>query len=258
MSRALHAEWTKLRTAGGTGWLLLTTVVLMVGLGVLVSATVDCPSAGCAGDPTQISLTGVQVGQAVVAVLAVLAIGGEYGTGMIHVSFAAVPRRLVVLAAKALLVVGGVLLAGMVAVLGSLAAGRILLTGNGFTPAHGQAAISLGDGPTLRAAFGTVLYLVLVALLSLGVATLVRDSATAIGTVLGLLYLAPIIASVVSDPHWHKRLERAAPSTAGLAIQATRDLASLPIGPWAGLGVLALWTAAALGGGALLLQLRDA
>lgn len=258
MSRALHAEWTKLRTAGGTGWLLLATVVLMVGVGVLVTANVDCPSAGCAGDPTRISLTGVQVGQAVVAVLGVLAIGGEYGTGMIQVTFAAVPRRLIVLAAKALLVVGGVVPAGAAAVAGSLAAGRVLLTGNGFTPAHGQAAISLGAAPTLRAALGTVLYLVLVALLSLGVATVVRDSATAIGTVLGLLYLAPIIASVVSDPHWHKRFERVAPSSAGLAIQATRDLTSLPIGPWAGLGVLALWAAAALGGGALLLRLRDA
>jgi len=42
------------------------------------------------------------------------------------------------------------------------------------------------------------------------------------------------------------------------AIQATRNLGTLPIGPWAGLGVLAAWAAAALLAGGLLLRLRDA
>jgi energy-coupling factor transporter ATP-binding protein EcfA2 len=95
-------------------------------------------------------------------------------------------------------------------------------------------------------------------LLSLGVATAVRDSAAAIGIVLGLLYLIPIIAAVVNVPDWHRHLEQIAPMTAGLAIQATTGLRSLPITPWAGLGVLAAWAAAALLTGGLLLRLRDA
>ena len=74
-------------------------------------------------------------------------------------------------------------------------AGRLLLPGNGFTTAHGYPLLSLGDGPTLRAAAGSVLYLALIALLSLGIATPVRDSAAAIGVVLGLLYLFPIISA---------------------------------------------------------------
>jgi ABC-2 type transport system permease protein len=109
----------------------------------------------------------------------------------------------------------------------------------------------------LRAAGGTVLYLALITLLSLGVATAVRDSAAAIGIVLGLLYLIPIIAAVVHGQSWHRHLQQAAPMTAGLAIQATTGLRDLPIGPWAGLGVLAAWTAAALLAGGLLLRLRD-
>ena len=68
--------------------------------------------------------------------------------------------------------------------------------------------VSLGHGPTLRAAVGSVLYLVLIALLSLGVATAVRESAAAIGLVLGLLYLFPFLAQVVSDPAWHRHLEQ--------------------------------------------------
>ena len=103
-----------------------------------------------------------------------------------------------------------------------------------------------------------MLYLALIALLSLGVATAVRDSAVAIGIVLGLLYLFPILAALVTDPSLKRHLQQIAPMTAGLAIQATTDLRRLPIGPWAGLGVLAAWAAAALLAGGLLLRRRDA
>jgi ABC-2 type transport system permease protein len=139
-----------------------------------------------------------------------------------------------------------------------LLAGQLILPGHGFTAAHGYPPLSLGDGPVLRAAAGTVLYLALIALLSLGVATAVRDSTAAIGIVLGLLYLIPIIATAVNVPNWHRHLQQIAPMTAGLAIQATSGLRSLPISPWAGLGVLAAWAAAALMAGGLLLRFRDA
>ena len=85
-----------------------------------------------------------------------------------------------------------------------------------------------------------------------------RDSAVAIGVVLGLLYLFPIIASVVANAHWQRHLEQIGPMTAGLAIQATTGLRSLPHQPVGGLGVLAAWAAAALLAGGLLLRLRDA
>ena len=258
MRQALHAEWTKLRTVAGTSWLLLAVIALTAGVSAAAAAAVTCPTAGCAVDPAKVSLTGIQLGQAVVAILAVLAIGGEYGAGMIHVTFVAMPRRTTVLAAKAAVVSSVVLVAGTVAVLASVLAGRLILPGNGFTTAHGYQPLSLGDGPVLRAAAGSVLYLALIALLSLGVATAVRDSAAAIGVVLGLLYLFPIVATVVADPHWYRHLQQVGPMTAGLAVQATVNLRGLPIGPWAGLGVLAAWAAAALLTGGLLLRLRDA
>jgi len=258
MREALHAEWTKLRTAPGTLWLLVAVVALTAALSAAAAAAATCPSAGCGQDPAKISLTGIYLGQAVVAVLAVLAISGEYSTGMIRTTLAAMPRRTTVLAAKAAILTGLVLTAGTIAVLGSVLAGRLILPGHGFTPAHGYPPLSLADGPTLRAAAGSVLYLALIALLSLGTATAVRESATAIGVVLGLLYLFPIIAAVVSNPHWQRHLQQIGPMSAGLAIQATAGLRSLPLSPWAGLGVLAAWAATALLAGGLLLRLRDA
>jgi ABC-type transport system involved in multi-copper enzyme maturation permease subunit len=141
-----------------------------------------------------ISLTGIDLGQAVVAIVAVTVISGEYSTGMIRLTLAATPRR----------------------------------------------------------------WLVLIALLSLGVAAAVRDSAVAIGVVLTLLYLFPIISNVVTSPAWRRHLEQLSPMTAGLYIQATTNLRSLPLAPWQGLGVLAAWTAGAMLAGALLLRFRDA
>lgn len=254
---ALRAEWTKLRTLPGTGWLLASCVVLTTAAGALTSAIVKCP-ASCGADTTKMSLTGIMLGQAAVAVLAVLAISAEYSTGMIRISLAAMPRRPAVLAAKAVTMTGVVLGAGTAAVLGSLLAGRLFQPGNGFTLAHGFLPLSLYHGPTLRAAAGSVLYLALVELLSLGVACAVRDSGVAMTVVLGLLYVLPVIGALSLDPLWARRFERYSPMNAGLAIQATRGLSRLPIGPWEGLGVLAAWALAALLVGGALLMLRDA
>lgn len=248
---ALHAEWTKLRTVPSTAWLLLTAVALTVGVSALTTSVVKCP-ASCTADTTKLSLTGIMLGQAAVATLAVLVMSGEYGTGMIRVSLAAVPRRGTMLAAKAAVVTAVVIVTGAVSVLGSVLAARLLLPGNGF------AAISLLHGPTFRAAAGSVLYLALIALFGLGAASVFRESAVAITVVLGVLYIFPIIGNLILNAQWRHRIERWTPMNAGLAIQATKDLKSLPVGPWPGLGVLAIWAVAALLAGGLLLRLRDA
>jgi len=177
---------------------------------------------------------------------------------MIRVTVAAMPRRYALFAAKAILIAGLVLVAGAVAVFGSVLAGHLILPGHGFIVARGFHPVWLSYGPTLRAACGSVLYLALIALLSLGVAVIVRDSAASIGVVLALLYLFPIVLAFVGNPHWERRLERWTPTIAGLTIQATTGLRSLAISPWGGLGVLGIWAAAALLIGAITLRLRDA
>jgi ABC-2 type transport system permease protein len=238
MRPALHAEWTKLRTSPTTPALLLAVVAGTVGVSALAAT---CSGVSCPADLPKLSLTGVQLGQAVVAVLAVLVMGDEYGSGMAATTLTAVPRRSRVLAAKTVVVAAVVAGAAAVAVTGSLLVGRWQL------PAHDLA---------YRPALGSVLYLVLVALLSLGAATAVRDSAAAIGVVLALQYAAPILVTVVSDPTWAERLQQVSPMTAGLAVQAAAGDAA--IGPWKGLGVLALWAAGALLIGGAVLVRRDA
>jgi ABC-2 type transport system permease protein len=257
MRLALHAEWTKLRTVASPLWLLLGTVVATVALSVAVTSVLSPGAAGCSDDTTKLSLTGVDLGQALVVILAVLVLSGEYSSGMIRTTLAAIPHRATVLTAKAVTLSGIVAVAGTIAVLGSLLVGRLILPSHGFTAARSYPAVSLADGPTLRATVGSILYLALIALLSLGVATLVRDSATSIGIVLGLLYLVPLLAQVIDNPHWQRLLQQIGPMSAGLAIQATTDLRSLPISPWAGLGVTTGWAAAALMAGGLLLRIRD-
>jgi ABC-2 type transport system permease protein len=257
MKQALHAELTKIRTLASTWWLLLATATMTVALSATVAASVH-HRIGADQDPAKISLAGIQVGQAMVALLAVLAMSSEYASGTILTTLTATPRRLTVLTAKATIVTVLVLMAGVIGTLGSVLAGRLLLHANGFTAAHGYPPLSLTDGSVLRAAAGSVLYLALIALLSLGLATALRDAAIAVGVVLGVLYLTPLLAHVLANPDWERQLQRYAPTNAGLAIQATTSLRSLPISPWAGLGVLAAWATATLIIGGFVLCVRDA
>ena len=255
---ALHAEWTKLRTVAGPGWLLVATMALTTAVGAIAANAATCPAGRCQIDPARVSLAGIYLSQAIVAIVAVTAVSGEYSTGMIRLTLTAVPRRWQVLAAKAAVVAGATLVAGALAVLSSVLVGRVLLYGHGISPLHGYEALTIGNGAVLRAAIGSAAYLTLIALLGLGVAAMVRDSAVSIGLVLGLLYLFPIITSFINDSAWQRHLNQVSPMTAGLYVQATTNLRSLPLTPWQGLGVLAAWAAGALLAGGLLLSQRDA
>jgi ABC-2 type transport system permease protein len=256
LGQALHAEWTKFRTVAGPSWLLAGVIALTVAVAVAAASAAHCSSATCGIDPATVSFTGIYPAQAVVAVAGVLAVSNEYSTGMIKLSLTAMPRRLTWLAAKAAVLTPPVLISAALAVAGAALAGRLILPGHGFTSAHGY--ISLTSATDFRAAAGAVAYLTLIALLSLGLAAAVRDSAAAVGLVLGVLYLFPIAASVVSNATLARHLRQIGPLTAGLNAQATIALHSLPLTPWQGLGVVALWTAGALILGALVLTFRDA
>ncbi len=244
MRRAVRAEWTKLRTVPSTAWSLVALVGLTVGLGALAAGT-DCVRDGC--DAVALSLSGVYIGQLVAVLIAVLAVSAEYDGMLIRTTLAADPRRGTVLAAKAVVVTALVLGAGGLAVAGSLLAGR------GILPAP-------APGPTVRAAAGTVLYLGLVALLSVGIAAVMRHTAAAVTTATAVLYL-PLLATLIvpMSEQTQQRVQRLAPMTAGLAVQASPQPGRrVPIGPWAGLGVLAGYAAAGTALGYLSIRVRDA
>ncbi len=257
---AIRSEWTKLRTLPSTGWLLLGAVGCSIALGYAITGTTQYEhcQAPCFEDTTRLSLFGVRFGQIGVVIVAALAITAEYGTRTIVPTLSATPARLRLLASKVTVVTLLALAAGVVGVLGSLAVARLVLPGNGFTPGNGYVNPTLTDALTRRASLGTVLYLGLLAILSTGVGAILRDTAGTIATVLALLYGAPMVAMFVTSTRWQTRIHRFAPMDAGLAIQSTRDLATAPIGPWAGLGVLTVYAGAAVLVGALLFRLRDA
>ncbi|MEU4426847.1 ABC transporter permease [Actinoplanes sp. NPDC024001] len=245
----LHAEWTKFRTTPGMIWLLLIAIAATVTVSVLAISTADCPQRDCGVSAT---LTGVRVGQAVIAIVAVLVIGDEYRTGMIRTTLVAMPRRTGMLAAKVAVVSAVLTVASATAVLGSFVAGLHLLPGRDLP------ALSLTEGEVIRAFGGSILYLTMIGLLGVGVTVVLRSPAAAIGSVLGLLYVFPIVAAAVPDQDWERRLQQIGPMDAGLAIQRTGDLTDLPVQPWHGLGVVALWAVAALLTAAVLLHRRDA
>jgi ABC-2 type transport system permease protein len=239
MTLVLRAEWQKLRTVPDLAVLMALTVALTVAVS-WVSSAVAVPGEG---DPVRIALLGVQVGQAVAAIAGVQIVAGEFGTGMIGATLLALPRRGRMLAAKALLLSASTVVAAVLGVFTSLAIARSFLS------------IPI-DGSVARAVTLSILQLLLIALLGLGVGALARNAVAAVGVVLGLLYLMPILLPMFLNPHLQRVLFRLSPGTAVQALQATT--ADLPLRPWPALGVIALWTAAALLLGAASLTRRDA
>jgi ABC-2 type transport system permease protein len=261
MTGALRAEWTKARTIASTAWLLLLVVLAMAGLGFAVTGTLrihDCAQDPCVLDTAKLSLVGVHLAQVGAAILGVLLVTGEYATGTITPTLAGVPRRFAVLVSKVAVVSALVAGAAVVGVVGALLIARTVLPGRGFTAATGYPGSTLLHDLTQRAAVGTVLYLVLIAVLGLGIGHLVRDTGAGVTVVLTLLFVAPVVAMFVTDTHWQQRIHKYAPMDAGLAIQATRQLATLPIEPWHGLALLAGYALAAMAAGGIAFRVRDA
>jgi len=247
---AERAEFTKVRTVASTGWTMLAAVATLVGFGVLYAMVlVTRPRTGGASfDGAAAALAGVQLAQIAVGVLGALVITGEYRTGSIRTTFAAVPRRTRVLVAKAAVVAAVTFGVSLPAAFAAFLAGQRIL-------ARQHLDVSLGQPGVLRAVVGGALYLTVVALLGLGLGVLLRNTAGAIAALFGLLFGASMIAGLlpagVAD-----HVARYLPAPAGLAVTFDgRDPSSLP--PWAGLAVFALYTAAVLALGAWRLRRAD-
>jgi ABC-2 type transport system permease protein len=265
--RVARAEWTKLRSVPSTAWSVLALIGLTVLLSFFVAASVDItggvpgctPGApGCGDEDVVVNgLSGVLFGQFAVVAIATLAVTGEYATGTMRSTLITVPKRSTVLAAKTSVVGALCLAAGLVASLAAFLVSQPV-HGNGFVPEQGYPIVSLAEEPALRAVVGSGLYLALVGLLSLGVGMIVRHTAAAITIMFGLL-MVPFIAALLLPEHPRELVQRYSPMTAGLSIQRTVErIDSVPIGVWAGLGVLAGWAVAALVGGFVMINRRDA
>jgi ABC-2 type transport system permease protein len=254
-ARVLLSEWTKIRSLRSTIFSLLAAVVFIIGLSILVpSVTVSHwpprdlrEAAGF--DPTTRTLSGIFLAQLAIGVLGVLLITGEYATGMIRATFAAVPSRLPVLWAKAAVFATVTLVLMVPTVLGAFLIGQSILKSK-----HLQAKLS--DPGVLRAVIGAALFLTVVGLLGIGLGALLRNTAAGISTLFGLLFVLPIIVRFLPSS-WSDPINKYLPSNAGEAITRVHtDPAALA--PWTGFGLFCAYALVVLVAAAISLRRRDA
>ncbi len=253
-ARVALSEWTKLRSLRSTRYALLATGLLTIGFGILASAiTASRWSTMTVADkadfnPLSTSLLGVRFGVLAIGVLGVLLITGEYATGMVRSTFAAVPKRLPVLWAK----VGVYSIVGLAlavpATLIAFFAGQAFLSSE-----HLQISFSHAGVP--GAVLGTALYLTLVGLFGLGIGAILRNTAAGIATLVGILYVLPPLVSILPSSTANA-IDPYLPSNAGSAIMKLGHQAHM-LSPWAGLALFAGYAAATIGVAAVLLVRRD-
>ena len=266
-SHLLRGEWIKFWSVRSTAWTLSIFLIAMVGLVVLISlAFVNVPSPeeggppeGTAGNPLDPLSIAVTLAQLAVAVLGALTITSEYSTGMIRSSLTAAPKRLPMLWSKAIVLVVSVFVVALVAVALSVALQYLFFDSKNFS-------IDVTDPEMIRPLVGTAVYLATIALFSFALGALLRHSAAALATVLGLLLVAPILFGAIP---W-KPLQLANPFLPGVAgqqfTQTTEQLemsasfsdVGVDLTAWQGYGVLVLWVVVVLGVAAVLLKKRDA
>jgi ABC-2 type transport system permease protein len=254
----MHSEWTKLRTVRSSYWTLFSAVVAVIGLGAILCAVYVAQYAHTSAsdkasfDPASFSLTGTFLAQLAIGVLGVLVITNEYGSGMIRATFAAVPQRLSVLAAKAAVFTGVTFVVTTAACFIAFVLGQSILSSKGI-------GTSLGAPNVLRTVIGSGMYLAVLGLLALGLGTIIRKTAGAIAAVFGLLLVLPPIASLL--PSSMNAVQKFLPSNAGQALisNGRHGSSSTPqLAPWAGFGVFCLWAAAVLVIAGVTLVRRDA
>jgi ABC-2 type transport system permease protein len=240
---AARMEWIKLRSLRSTRWVLLGGMAATVALGVVAGYN----TRSVTGDPTSNVLAGIILGQVITGVLGVLVMTSEYSSGLVRVTFAAMPRRGLVLAAKAAVFGTVCLVAGEIAVFASFLGGMAALRSSVPHP-------SLSDPAVLRAVLMTGAYLALTGLAGLGIGAILRHGAAAVGVLAGGLFVLPLIAGAAT----HAVGKFMPELIAGNSLAAVKPVAGFTWSPWLELGIVALYPAALLAAGGWLLVRRDA
>lgn len=245
----LRGEWIKLRSLRSTWWTLGGALAAMIALGLVVAGTSEPPGGGDGGfavDPVSLSLAGYTIAQLAVAVLGVLVVSGEYASGTVRSTFAAVPRRWPVVVAKAVVLGAVVFVTTTAAAFVSFFGGQAL---------YGAGAASITDDGALRMVLGTGLYLTAIALLAMTIGWLLRSTAGGIASALGLILVLPVVAGLLPGS-WGTESVRWLPSRAGSSL-ITLTTGPDSFGPWAGYAVLLGWVVALLVLATVLLRRRD-
>jgi ABC-2 type transport system permease protein len=252
LANVLRSEFRKLRSVRSSLWTLSFAVVANVVLAMLAAFFLPShlsPHQKATLDSVRVSLAGLHLSQIAFGVLGVLAITSEYTTGMIRATLSAVPRRRLVLAAKAIVLGGVALIVGTAACLAAYFVFQVSLSSDDLRT-------SIGDPGVFRAVVGGGLYLTVLGLLGLGLGAVIRSSAGAIAALFGLLFVPTILAGILPQA-WQNRIAPYLPMNAGDAIYSLHHDAS-SLGAWSGFGIFCLYAGTALGIGFLLITRRDA
>jgi ABC-2 type transport system permease protein len=251
----LRSEFTKFRSVRSTYATLAAAFVAAAALGPVQCALFASRYPNVEAEEkvefsaAHLSLGGIQLAQLAIGVLGVLLISSEYTTGMIRATFAAVPQRRTVMAAKAGVFTVVTVLVSEIACFIAFFAGQAFL-------AHKHLDAHLGDPGVLRAIIGGGLYLAVLGLLALALGTMIRHSAGAIAALFGILFVLPGIASALPRAT-QDAVNQYLPSNAGQQIFALR-IDPHTLQPWAGFGVFCIYAAVALVAGAVVLVRPDA
>jgi ABC-type transport system involved in multi-copper enzyme maturation permease subunit len=255
LPHVMRSEWTKLRSVRSTVWSLFATFGITVGLGAVFSWSYvnrynqQSLTDRLTFDPTSRSLSGLFLDQLAIGVLGVLVISREYGTGLIRTTFTAVPQRRTVLAAKVAVFGAVSLIVSMLSVFVAFLVGQAILHSK-------NVGVSLGDPSVLRAVLGAGIYLTVIALLGLGIATIVRRTAGAIAVLVGLVLVFPLLTQALPSP-WNHDIAKYLPSELGDALFSVRHSAN-HFSPGAALGVFAIWLIVTYVIATVLITRRDA
>jgi ABC-type transport system involved in multi-copper enzyme maturation permease subunit len=245
----LWSEWTKFRSVRSTYWTMLVAVVTPVGFSVLVAATFahQPASAGPPPDPLLTGVASLEYALLAVSVLGVLAFSSEFSTGLIGTTFAAVPRRRRVLAAKAAVVGAVTLVAGELVAFVSFFLSQAVLSGH-------HLGVSLSDPGVPGAVLADGLLLFVCAEVGLGFGAIIRHTAGGIAATVGVIVL-PAVLGLLPAP-WNGRIGRFTLVDATRQVTALHPAANL-FSPAFSLLVLLAWPALALTAAALLITRRD-
>ncbi|MFJ6573724.1 ABC transporter permease [Streptomyces sp. NPDC091292] len=248
--RVLRSEWSKFWSLRSSWITLAVSVVVMIAFGVIAAAVYSPPSDGSAPgtDAVSLALVGTSISGLIVGVLGVLMSAGEYGTGMVRSTYAAVPRRWLVLASKTAVI------GSLVLVLSTLAA--LISFGLGKAGLHGEKiALAVGDDGVLRSLAGAGIYLALFAMLGVALGSLVRSTSGSIAALVGVVMLLPGLTAVLPGD-MQDSLDPYLPGNAGASIYSLHT-ASDSLSPGAGFTVFAVWVAVALAAAAIRLKRTD-
>ncbi|MFD0113533.1 ABC transporter permease [Streptomyces sp. NPDC058320] len=252
-TQVLRSEWTKIRSVASTVWTLGLAAVLTIALGVLISILSRNEFKNMNArdrlsfDPTFISFAGMSLGQLAMIVFGVLVVSNEYSTGMIRTSLAAVPQRGTFLFSKVAVATALAFVVGLATSFIAFFLGQAIL---------GAHRAQIGDPGVLRAVIGGGLYMTLIAMFSMGVASMLRSPMLSLGILMPFFFL---ISNILGNVSATKKIGRFLPDQAGSKImQVVTPIDDTPYGPWGGLGIMVIWVILALFFGYVVLKKRDA